>query len=211
MGTDTTQAKAEIAAQSTAKNETTAQKQLPDILNCDIAAQSRLFTIESLHLKFSNGVERDYERMKGGGRGAVMVIPMLDQDTMLLISEYSAGTHHYELGFPKGLIDPGETPEQAGNRELMEEIGYGAKRLVELKKLTLAPGYFNAQMTVLLGFDLYEQRLEGDEPEPLEVVPWSLDKVDELLEHPDFTESRSVAALLLAQKWLKKEEANLYE
>ncbi|MFT5161664.1 MAG: ADP-ribose diphosphatase [Alteromonadaceae bacterium] len=178
---------------------------LPEILNCEVVAKSRLFTIEALQLKFSNGVERDYERMKGTGRGAVMVIPVLDDETLLLISEYSAGTHRYELGFPKGLIDPGETALEAGNRELKEEIGYGANKLVELKKLTLAPGYFNAQMTILLAFDLYPERLEGDEPEPLEIVPWSLNEAEKLLDHPDFSESRSVAALFLAQQFLAQQ------
>ncbi|NQZ10743.1 MAG: ADP compounds hydrolase NudE [Algicola sp.] len=177
------------------------QKKLPEIVASEVVAQSRLFTVEGLHLKFTNGVERQYERMKGSSRGAVMIIPMLDADTMLLISEYSAGTHRYELGFPKGLIDPGETPEQAANRELMEEVGYGANKLVKLKEVTLAPGYFNAQMTILLAFDLFEQSLEGDEPEPLEVIPWSLSRSDELLDNPEFSESRSVAGLLLAQKW----------
>lgn len=177
-------------------------KKLPEILATQEVAKSRLFAIEALHLKFSNGVERDYERMKGTGRGAVMVIPIFDEHTMLLISEYSAGTHRYELGFPKGLIDPGETPEQAANRELKEEIGYGAKRLVPLKEVSLAPGYFNAKMTILLAFDLYEQKLEGDEPEPLEVVQWPLNQTEQLLDNGDFTEARSVAGLLLAQKWL---------
>ncbi len=177
------------------------QKKLPEIVASEVVAQSRLFTVEGLHLKFTNGVERQYERMKGSSRGAVMIIPMLDADTMLLISEYSAGTHRYELGFPKGLIDPGETPEQAANRELMEEVGYGANKLVKLKEVTLAPGYFNAQMTILLAFDLFEQSLEGDEPEPLEVIPWPLSRSDELLDNPEFSESRSVAGLLLAQKW----------
>jgi ADP-ribose diphosphatase len=180
------------------------QKKLPEILASSVAAKSRLFTIEALHLKFSNGVERNYERMKGSGRGAVMIIPVRDDGQVLMISEYSAGTHSYELGFPKGLIDPGESAEQAANRELMEEIGFGAKKLVPLKQVTLAPGYFKAQMTILLAFDLYEQKLEGDEPEPLEVVPWPLSESDKLLEHPDFTEARSIAALLLAQKWLEK-------
>jgi ADP-ribose diphosphatase len=179
------------------------QKKLPEIVASEVVAQSRLFTVEGLHLKFTNGVERQYERMKGSNRGAVMIIPMLDAETMLLISEYSAGTHQYELGFPKGLIDPGETPEQAANRELKEEVGYGTNKLVKLKEVTLAPGYFNAKMTILLAFDLFEQSLEGDEPEPLEVIPWPLSRSDELLDNPEFSESRSVAGLLLAQKWFE--------
>lgn len=183
------------------------QHDLPEIKSTEVVAKSRFFTIEALHLKFSNGVERDYERMKSAVRGAVMVVPMLDDQTMLLISEYSAGTHRYELGFPKGLMDEGETAEQAANRELMEEVGFGAKKWVPLKEISLAPGYFNAKMTILLAFDLYEEKLDGDEPEPLEVIKWPLAKVDELLETQAFTESRSVAGLLLAQKWLERHGA----
>lgn len=179
-------------------------KQLPIITNSEIVAQSRLFRIEQLALEFSNGNQRVYERLKGSGRGAVLIVPMLNEDTMLLISEYSAGTHDYQLGFPKGLIDPGETAEEAANRELQEEIGYGAKRLIPLKVVSMAPGYFNAKMTILLAFDLYESRLEGDEPEPLEVSEWRLDEYEALLAREEFSESRSVSALFLAKHWLEQ-------
>ena len=178
------------------------QKTLPQILSAQTVAKSRLFAIEGVQLKFTNGEVRDYERMKGTGRGAVMIIPMIDEQQMLLISEYSCGTHKYELGFPKGLIDPGESAQQAAQRELMEEVGYGAKKWVELKNVSLAPGYFDAQMTILLAFDLFPSKLEGDEPEPLEVVQWPMSQYQELLTHPDFSESRSVAGLLLAQNWI---------
>ena len=52
---------------------------------------------------------------------------MLDDDTVLLMREYAAGVHRYELGLLKGRMDAGETPEQAANRELKEETGYGAR------------------------------------------------------------------------------------
>lgn len=179
-------------------------KQKPQILHTEMVAESRLFKVESVHLKFSNGVERVYERMRSGGRGAVMLVPMLDNDTLLLISEYSAGTHRYELGFPKGLIDPGETAFAAGNRELMEEIGYGARTLTPLKQVSLAPGYFGSRMDILLAQDLYPEWREGDEPEPLEVVPWPIAKLDQLIAHPDFNEARSLCGLLLLQNWLQQ-------
>ena len=44
--------------------------------------------------------------------------------------------------------------------------------------------------------DLYPESLPGDEPEPLEVIKWPLDKVDELLKRDDFQEARSISALL---------------
>jgi len=102
----------------------------PQILSNDVVAKSRLFTVESLALKFSNDEQRQYERIRGGGRGAVMIVPMTSDGHLLLVREYCAGTNDYQLGFPKGLIDPGETPEQAANRELKEEVGFGAKELI---------------------------------------------------------------------------------
>ncbi|WP_111977020.1 ADP compounds hydrolase NudE [Algibacillus agarilyticus] len=178
------------------------QKTLPTILATEIAAKSKLFEIESVHLQFSNGEERDYERMKTSGRGAVMIVAMPDPDTILLVCEYAAGMHSYELGLPKGLIDPGETPIEAANRELKEEIGFGARKFTQLKSLSLAPGYFGASMHILLAEDLYPERLEGDEPEPLDVVSWSINDLDALLQRNDFTEARSVAALFLARRHL---------
>lgn len=180
-------------------------KPRPAILKAEIVAESRLFRVESLHLQFSNGEERVYERMRGGNRGAVMVVPLVDAHTLLLVREYAAGTHSYELGFPKGLIDPGENALEAGNRELMEEAGFGTRDLIPLKQVSLAPGYFSSRMDILLARDLYPEQRVGDEPEPMDVIFWPLDRVDELLARPDFTESRSISALLLAQKWLAEQ------
>jgi len=173
---------------------------LPKILNKSVIACSHFFKIETLKLKFSNGEQRDFERMQGGNRGAVMVVPFYDKQTILLIREYAAGTHSYELGFPKGLIDPGETPEQAANRELKEEVGFGARKFTTLKKVVMAPNYFNSEMTIFMAKDLYPEKLQGDEPEPLEVIKWPLDKADQLLARDDFQEARSISALLWVLK-----------
>lgn len=177
-------------------------KQVPTILSRQIVAESRLLRIEAIDLKFSNGELRQYERMQGSGRGAVLVVPMQDENTMLLIREYAAGLHNYQLGFPKGLIDPGETPAQAADRELKEEIGFGVRELKELKTVTVASSFMAAHMTLFVGRDLYPEWLAGDEPEPLEIVPWKLSELDDLLNQPDFTEARSIAALLLLRRWL---------
>jgi 8-oxo-dGTP pyrophosphatase MutT (NUDIX family) len=82
-----------------------------------------------MDVEFSNGATRTYERLNSKGRGAVLVIPMLDDDTVLMIYEFSGGTERYELGLTKGKIDVGETPVEAAQRELKEEIGYGANKL----------------------------------------------------------------------------------
>jgi ADP-ribose diphosphatase len=177
--------------------------QLPKINAQKQVAKSRLFTVEQLDLTFSNGEQRQYERMLGTGSGAVMIVPMLDADTLLLVREYCAGTHSYELGFPKGLIDEGEIPAQAANRELQEEIFYGSDDLHLLSQVMMAPAFFNAKMDIFIATNLYSAQLVGDEPEPLEVIKWPLAEYKKLLQQSDFKEARSIAALMLTVDYFK--------
>jgi ADP-ribose diphosphatase len=177
-------------------------KQLPIITKREEVARSKLFAIEQIDLTFSNGVQREYERMQGAGRGAVMIVPLLDKDTILLVREYCAGTHTYELGFPKGLIDKGEVAREAANRELKEEIGYGSENFAHIQQVTMAPAFFSATMDIFLAQNLYQEWLTGDEPEPLEVVPWKLSEYKSLLAEPDFNEARSIVALMLVKEQL---------
>lgn len=175
----------------------------PEILGAKTIASGRLFDIEEVDLRFANGNKRVFERLRGRLTGAVMIAPMLDDDTVLLIREYGVGLEDYFLGLPKGVIEPGETLEVAANRELMEETGHGAKRFTPLKSLTSAPGYIRGKgMQLLLAQDLYPQRLQGDEPEEIEVVPWRLSQLHELLQRDDFSEARSVAALFMIRELL---------
>jgi len=177
--------------------------QKPEILNVETVASSRLFTIESVDLTFSNGVQRVYERMRPSNREAVMIVPVIGDD-LLLIHEYAVGIDSYELGFPKGLIDPGETVFEAANRELMDEVGYGAHQLEFLTKLTMAPSYFSSRMNIVIAKGLYPQSLEGDEPEPLPQTRWPRSRMLELLKEPDFNEARNVSALFLAHDFLTR-------
>jgi ADP-ribose diphosphatase len=167
---------------------------------------SNLFRIEQMDLEFSNGERRQYERLHSHGLGAVIIVPMRDEDTVLLIREYAAGLHHYELGLPKGRLEPGESVLEGANRELKEEVGFGARDLSELTQLSLAPGYMTHVTHIVLARDLYPDRLQGDEPEELEVIPWPLADLHLLTSRDDCTEGRSIAALYIARDRLAVEE-----
>ena len=163
---------------------------------------SRMFRIQQIDLEFANGARRKYERLRSQGLGAVIIVPMADDETVLLVREYAAGLNHYELGLPKGRLERGETPLEAAQRELKEEIGHGAHRLDPLTELSLAPGYMTHVTHVVLARDLFPEKLEGDEPEEIEIVPWPISDLLELSRRDDCTEGRSIAALYIARDLL---------
>ena len=178
------------------------KREQPQILALETIAKTRFFHVESVKLEYSNGMIVDHERIKSPDTGAVLIIPMLDNETVLLIREYATGVDRYELALPKGRIERNEEIHHAANRELMEEVGYGARQLTTLKTLTSAPSYQSSQIHIILAQDLFEQQLEGDEPEPIEVVPYPLHDLSQLIERSDVTEARSIAALFMARDLL---------
>ena len=61
-------------------------------------------------------------------------------------------------------------------------------------------------MHIVLARDLYPEKLEGDEPEALDVVPWNINDLRGLTAREDCTEGRSIAALYIARDYLAAEE-----
>lgn len=175
----------------------------PQILKRTLACRSQLFRVEAIDLKFSNGEQRTFERLLGGGPPAVIIVPMLNDDEVLLVREYGAGIDDYHWSLPKGRVDAGETSIEAANRELQEEAGYAARELTLLKCLSQAPNYQQHYTQIVLAQQLYESRLPGDEPEPLEVEAFPLQDLQQWLIREDITEARTIAALFLAKAQLE--------
>ncbi len=178
-------------------------KTTPKVLSKRRHKVSKFFTVDQLDLQFSNDRVFTYERI-AGGRGAVLAVPF-DGTHFYLTSEYACGFERYELGFVKGKIDVNEEPASACNRELEEEIGYGAGKIELLRdEITVAPGMLQLKMFTFLCTDLYAKSLTGDEPEPIEIIKVTPKEAMELIFAKDspLSEARSIAALCLSMKRL---------
>lgn len=166
-------------------------------------AQTRIFRIEAVSLEFSNGARREFERINNPSAGVVVVIPIFKQ-TLIMIREYAVGSDRYELGFVKGLINPGETPQQAANRELKEEIGYGADIIQHVRQTSSTPHYNSAVGHLLLAQELYEEKQQGDEPEVLQQLSWPLTDISALLTHPEISDVRTLHAIYWLRDYLNE-------
>ncbi|MBP9721529.1 MAG: ADP compounds hydrolase NudE [Gammaproteobacteria bacterium] len=175
---------------------------MPKITNIETIVQTRLFHVEKIDLEFSNGQIRSFERLKSGVRKSVIIVAMQDQQNLLLIKEYSAGTERYELGLPRGLVEPNENICFGANRELQEETGFAAADLSRICELSVSPNYMTHSTEVILAKNLRPSKLPGDEPEPLEVISYNINEISNLITTGQITDSRSIAAIYIVKNLL---------
>ncbi len=175
---------------------------LPNIKSVRTEIVTRLFRIETVELEFSNGIQRQYERLPPTGEPAVIVVALDSGRDLILVREYAAGFHDFQLSLPKGTAFPGESLGHAAARELSEETGFGARNVEFVKNLRLAPGHMGFTINVMFATDLYPNQLQGGEPEPPEVVTWPVTDLDQLLVSDEFNEARAIAALSLCKERL---------
>jgi len=161
---------------------------------------SRIFTIKEIDLLLDNGKEVTYEISDKGH--SVMVVPLIDDATILLVREYHAGINEYQTGLCKGFIEEGQTPEEAANRELQEEVGYKAGKLERLGVFSVNPGYSTHKTYAFLAQDLKESKLQGDEDEELQIVRYPLERFEDLVDQGKLTEARMIASLYLTRRIL---------
>lgn len=97
---------------------------------------------------------------------AVVVLPVID-DYLVLIKQFRAPFNDFIVEAPAGVVDKGETPDEAAVRELVEEIGYKPRKLVKLGKYTPAPGYSSEVLHFYVAYDL---EYVGAKPERYEII-----------------------------------------
>ena len=140
----------------------------------------------------------------GNGRRSVVIVPVDKNGRILLIELYCTGVNKREVMCPTGLVDKGETALQAAKRECQEEIGYLPKKLVHLGTVETAPGYSTHSTEIYLGTNLVPSKLQGDEPEELKVIRTKFKDVPALIKKRKLQYATSIAALLMAEKYLEK-------
>lgn len=144
----------------------------------------RLFDSRYLHLRVDDvrlPSGRESERHVLERNPSVVVIPVTDDDHVLLIRQYryAAGRHFIEL--PAGMIDAGESAEEAVTRELREETGHEPGRLRTLATVYLSPGFTDEQSTFILAEGCRPVESESDPDEPMQIARVPVADIPDLL------------------------------
>ncbi|MGH9185526.1 MAG: NUDIX hydrolase [Acidimicrobiales bacterium] len=134
--------------------------------------------------------------------GAVSVVPLLDDDTVVLVRQYRAAVDDALLEIPAGKRDrDGEDPEAVARRELVEEIGYEADRLELLAEFYNSPGFSDERSFTYLGTGLRAcaNDLQGVEEQHMTVESIALADVPHLIAAGEIRDAKTIIGLILAR------------
>jgi 8-oxo-dGTP pyrophosphatase MutT (NUDIX family) len=146
-----------------------------------------------------------YERDIVHHPGAVSVVPLLDDGTVVLVRQYRAALDAELLEIPAGKRDqPGEPPETTAARELAEEVGLAAASLELLAEFHNSPGFSDERSFVYLGRDLtpVPADLQGVEEQHMSIEHHGLDEVPTLIADARITDAKTIIGLTLTLRRL---------
>lgn len=128
---------------------------------------------------------------------AVVILPMLDSKTVVLIRNDRFAVNDRLLELPAGTLEPGEDPAQCAARELTEETGYVAERVEQLPTgWFVSPGFCTEFQTIWLAEGLTLAGQDLDETEHIEVRPTPYDEAMRMVQHGEIRDAKSIAGLL---------------
>lgn len=161
--------------------------------------QGRVVELYVDRVRLPHGGEADMELVHH--RGAAAVLPFLDDERVLLLSQYRYATGGWLLELPAGGLEPDEEPAAAARRELAEETGHRLAadgELVPLGWIWTTPGFCDEKIWLYAarGLEPATQNLDRDEVLTVRTVPFA--EAVEKARRGEIHDGKTVCALLRA-------------
>ena len=129
----------------------------------------------------------------------VVIVPLDEDGNVVLVRQYRLPVRQLLLELPAGCIDPGESVEEAAQRELREETGQRAGRLEHLAAFYASPGFCDELMHLFLATELQPSPLAPDSDEIVEVVRMTLAEALTLVERGEICDAKTIVGLWAAR------------
>ena len=148
---------------------------------------------------------RSFEAFKIVENNVVVILPIMDGKVIMERQyRYAVGKYIYEL--PAGHIEPGEDPKVSSIRELEEETGYLARKVVHMFDSFTSPGSSTVKYLHHLAYDITKSKRHMDADEIIDVKLFPMAKVMEMVKNNEIEDTKTVAAILYYDKFLKSKK-----
>ena len=127
--------------------------------------------------------------------GAVAVLPVLDSGSMVFVKQYRYPMSMAMFEIPAGKLNAGEEPKDCAFRELSEETGYEASKLVKLGIIATTPGFTDEVIHLFAASGLTLHEPHSDEDEFIEVCVFSPEEVRQKLSNGEIFDAKTISAL----------------
>src|SRR5215203_4949573 len=136
--------------------------------------------------------------------GAVCVLPLFPNETVLLIRNRRYAVGQILLELPAGTLEKNEDPINCAGRELLEETGYLAGRLKPLGNFYSSPGILSEKMYAYAAYDLEQSNQALEEGEEIELNPVPYGEAIEMIRDGRINDGKTIATLLMYDKFHRK-------
>lgn len=173
-----------------------------ELIKSEVLLQGRSFKVRRDTLKTPDGHETNLEIIEHAG--SVVLVPIDKDGDILFVRQYRHAARGDLLELPAGTRNGEEPYEECAAREIREETGMEAGQLQKIGEFYLAPGYSSEFMAAYLATDLKNNPLQADADEFLQVEKISIKRANAMFERGEISDSKSLAAWLLAKPHLEK-------
>jgi ADP-ribose pyrophosphatase len=167
-------------------------------MSARVLHRSRVGTWVSEEVALPNGRRITLETLQHPGAAAVL--PFVGPGRVILLRQFRHASGGYLWEVPAGKLEPGEAPEHCAARELEEETGWRARRLVRTGAIFTAPGFTDERIHLFEAHDLERGRLAHEHAEVIEVHEFELARALAMVDSGEIVDAKTLAALFHATR-----------
>lgn len=129
--------------------------------------------------------------------GAAAVLPVADDGRILMVRQYRNALDRFTLEIPAGKLDEADEPKiECAYRELEEETGFRTEKLEYLMSLNTTVAFCDEAIDIFVAHNLIPSRQHLDEDEVIDVEPWELQDLEQMIYQGKITDGKTIAAIM---------------